>query len=94
MADSPGIYQWPTYFHEANSTDVLYQEEHGVLSLPIGAGVLLGNGDRYRVVDTWFSYDKHGIFDLGLHVFLVLAAGGDDRLGQLAPGYFRADPEV
>ncbi|MEU8740641.1 hypothetical protein [Streptomyces halstedii] len=94
MADSPGIYRWSTYFHEANSTDVLYQQEEGVLVLPVGAGVLLGNGNRYRVVDSWFSYDKHGIFDLGLHVFVVPAAGGDDRLGQLAPDYFREDPDT
>jgi hypothetical protein len=94
MAESPGVYRWPTYFHEANSSDVLYMQEEGLLDLPVGAGVLLGSGGRYRVVDTWFSYDNHGIFNVGLHIFLAPATEEDDRLKQIEPAYFRDAPDA
>ena len=90
MADFPGVYQWPTYFHKANDPAVLSMQEHGLLNLPVGTGVLL-RGGRYRVVDSWFSYDHHGVFDDGLHIFLEPVAEEDDRLRRLAPGYFRED---
>ncbi|MFJ7137667.1 hypothetical protein [Streptomyces fungicidicus] len=61
-------------------------QEHGLLNLPVGAGVLL-RGDRYRVVDSWFSYDHHG-------VFLEPVAEEDDRLRHLAPDYFRQEPDA
>ncbi|MET8481867.1 hypothetical protein ABZV68_32540 [Streptomyces clavifer] len=93
MADFPVVYQWPTYFHEANDSAVLSMQEHGLLNLPIGTGVLL-RGDRYRVVDSWFSYDHHGIFDDGLHIFLGPVTEEDDRLRHLAPNYFRKDPDA
>ncbi|MYU23724.1 hypothetical protein [Streptomyces sp. SID8352] len=89
MTDFPGVYQWPTYFHEANDSAVLSQQQ-GLLSLPVGTGVLL-RGDRYRVVDSWFSYDHHGVFNDGLHIFLEPVAEEDDRLQHLAPDYFRDD---
>ncbi|MGW7102900.1 hypothetical protein [Streptomyces sp. NPDC054883] len=62
-----------------------------LLSFPVGTGVLL-RGDRYRVVDSWFSHDHHGIFDDGLHIFLEPVTEEDDRLRHLAPDYFREDP--
>ncbi|MFH8692626.1 hypothetical protein ACH4EC_37955 [Streptomyces anulatus] len=93
MAESPGIYRWPTYFHKSDSSDVLYQEDEGLLTLPVGAGVLV-LGECYRVVDTWFSYDHHGVFNLGWHVFLERATEEDNRLQRLAPDYFRNDPEA
>ncbi|MEU9032776.1 hypothetical protein AB0D46_35785 [Streptomyces sp. NPDC048383] len=93
MADSPGVYQGPTYFHEANGSAVLYMQENGLLNLPVGTGVLL-RGDRYRVVDSWFSYDHHGVFNDGLHVFVELVTEEDDRLRHLAPDYFRQDTDA
>ncbi|MGW7193890.1 hypothetical protein [Streptomyces sp. NPDC054838] len=53
---------------------------------------MLLRGDRYRVVDSWFSHDHHGIFDDGLHIFLEPVTEEDDRLRHLAPDYFREDP--
>ncbi|MFD7867353.1 hypothetical protein [Streptomyces sp. NPDC059783] len=93
MADSPGIYRWSTYFHKADSSDVLYQQEEGLLNPHIGSGVLV-LGECYRVVDSWFSYDKRGEFDLGQHVFLAKVSDEDNRLKQLAPDYFRDDPDA
>lgn len=90
MADSPGIYRWSTYFHKADSADVLYQQEEGLLNLPVGSGVLV-LGDCYRVVDSWFSYDHHGVFALGQHVFLEEATEENNRLKHIAPAYFRED---
>lgn len=55
----------------------------------IGSGVLLPDGERWRVVDVWVSYDKHGHFDRGVHVFIKLAEPDEDRLKLLAPHYFR-----
>ncbi|MCU1613015.1 MAG: hypothetical protein JWO98_555 [Frankiales bacterium] len=53
----------------------------------IGTGVVLG--DRYRVVDSWMSFDHHGVFDDGLHIFLERVTEDDDRLKRIAPSYFR-----
>jgi hypothetical protein len=39
------------------------------------------------VPDVWFSFDQHGRFDVGLHVFLECSEG-DDKLTRIAPGYF------
>lgn len=93
MADSPGVYRWPTYFHEADSSDVLYTQEEGLLTLPVGTGTVV-LGKCYRVVDTWFSYDHHGIFNLGWHIFLEPATKEDNRLRSIEPEYFREDPEA
>ena len=40
------------------------------------------------MVDVWFSYDKHGHFDDGTHVFLAPVAVEDDLLKHLAPDHF------
>jgi hypothetical protein len=79
----------PTTFHVGSKT-LDYQEET-MLPLHKGDGVMFGEGPRYRVVDTWVSYDHHGHFGEGLHVFLepVEAFGPDDTLGNAAPDYFR-----
>jgi hypothetical protein len=67
-----------------------YQEET-MVPLRKGDGVYLGHpAPRCRVVDVWLSYDHHGRFGEGLHVFLepVEEFGPDDTLGNLAPDYF------
>jgi hypothetical protein len=83
----PYIFTFPTTYHVG--TRELFQEE-GLLTLSKGDGVLWGDGTRYRVVDTWLSFDKHGRFDVGMHVFLepVEPFSDDDRLGRLARDYF------
>ncbi|HEX4218083.1 MAG TPA: hypothetical protein VHZ02_06940 [Acidimicrobiales bacterium] len=54
-----------------------------------GLGVIWGNGDRYLVVDTWFSVDHHGHFDDGLHIFMEKVWDRNDDLPKkLAPEYF------
>jgi hypothetical protein len=87
MSGVPGIYRLPTYFHEGDSEVPMYTHEEGLLNLPIGTGVVLG--DRYRVVDSWMSFDHHGVFDDGLHIFLERVTEDDDRLKRIAPSYFR-----
>lgn len=55
---------------------------------------MLLRGDRYRVVDSWFSYSHHGDFDNGLHISLEPVTEEDDRLRHLAPNYFRQEPDA
>lgn len=78
----------PTTFH-VNGEELSYQED-SMLPLFIGDGLLWSEGKRYRVVDRWISYDHHGRFGEGLHIFLepVEEFGPNDRLGSLAPDYF------
>lgn len=86
----PYMLAWPTIFYEVGSDQELHRE-NGLLSLPNGTGFIWGDGMRYRVVDSWLSFDHRGHFDLGMHVFLerVEEGGADDPLGRLAPDYFR-----
>lgn len=80
----------PTWFYEGEKE--VHCEESGLLPLVKGQGVLWGDGTRYRVVDSWLSFDHHGHFGLGMHVFLerVEPESDDDTLGRLAPNYFRS----
>jgi hypothetical protein len=78
----------PTWFH-INGEESSYQEET-MIPLSKGDGLLWSDGKRYRVTDKWISYDHHGRFAEGLHIFLELVEefGEDDTLGNLAPSYF------
>jgi hypothetical protein len=43
----------------------------------------------FEVVDSWFSFDHHGHFGDGLHIFLEeITDPSDDLLLRLAPDYF------
>jgi hypothetical protein len=88
---TPVVEALPTTFY-ADGEMHPYQEDT-VLPLRKGDGVLLGDGPRYRVADVWLSYDHHGHFSEGLHVFLeeVEPSSADDTLGNLALQYFRED---
>jgi hypothetical protein len=71
-----------------------HYHEQTMVPLRKGDGVYLGHpAPRCRVVDVWLSYDHHGRFGEGLHVFLepVAEFGADDTLGNLAPDYFGED---
>jgi hypothetical protein len=83
----PYIYTFPTTFYDEDGKEL--HQETGLVFLSKGDGVLWEK--RYRVVDTWLSFDKHGRFDVGLHVFLepIEEGGEDDTLGRFAPDYFR-----
>jgi hypothetical protein len=82
---------FPTTFY-VDGKEWPYQEE-SFLAISIGDGLLNNDGTRYRVKDKWISYDHHGRFPEGLHVFLerVEPFSDDDTLGNLAPDYFRGD---
>jgi len=93
MVDYPGILTLPTYFYVDNQD--FYQEERALMPLPRGTGIIWGDGTRYRVVDTWFSYDHHGQMAEGLHVFLekVIPGSADDRPKAMLPAYFTDERE-
>jgi hypothetical protein len=78
----------PTTFY-VDGKERPYQEET-FIPLNRGDGLLDNDGTRYRVADRWMSYDHHGRFAEGLHVFLerVEPFSADDTLGNLAPDYF------
>lgn len=92
MATTPITSVMPTYYHVIGGEDLPHVEE-SMLPLVKGDGFIWGDGKRYRVVDRWMSYDHHGHFNDGLHIFLepVEEFGPDDRLGHLAPRYFRSE---
>jgi hypothetical protein len=91
MQKAPIALALPTTFHVGRE-ELPYQEET-MIPLSKGDGLLWGDGARYRVVDKWVSYDHHGRFAEGLHLFLepVEAFGEDDTLGNAAPDYFRQE---
>jgi len=75
----------------ADSWDADYQE----VVPRIGEGLIASNGQRWRVVDVWYSNDKHGIVDRGIHVYLerVEPFSESDRPGRMFPDYFRPSNE-
>ena len=85
----PYVFTFPTTFYDGGRE---FHQENGLVLLSRGDGFVWGDGTRYRVADTWLSFDKHGRFDVGLHVFLERVEEGseDDRLGRLAPDYFNS----
>ena len=85
MSDFP---RWPVTYYINGVAD--WQDEGPPAPLSIGTGVIYPKDyRRYRVEDIWVSYDHHGRFDDGVHVFLVdVTRTPDDRPGSLAPDYF------
>jgi hypothetical protein len=78
----------PTTFYLGEDDPVGEQWEAELPLLPNGTGLLWREGRRFRVVDTWLSFDHHGHLDIGFHVFLEPVAVDDDRLRLLVPAYF------
>jgi len=82
----------PVYYHLADAEAEFFVDDRQRVSLPeIGDGVLApaDGTPRCRVVDRWLSFDHHGRFNDGWHVFLErIEDTDDDRLGRLAPDYF------
>jgi hypothetical protein len=72
------------YVHDVE----LRQDEGEPPPLTIGTGIIWTDGERYRVVDVWVSYDHNGRFNDGVHVFLEAVEDTDDRPLRLAPDYF------
>lgn len=85
-ASEPWIYSAPTTIHDYSAG--WSDQVEGLLPLSIADGLLWGDAKRYRVVDRWFSFDRHGVFDAGLHLFIEPVAEEDDRLAHEEPEYF------
>jgi hypothetical protein len=84
----PYVYQAPTTFY-IDGEEQPHLIDEGFLNLHKGQGVIWSDGRRLRVVDSWFSFDKHGRFDIGLHVFLEeVTDEADDLPLRLARDYF------
>lgn len=72
----------------------IWQDDCKGPPLAIGDGLIMGTPEfpgapRWRVVDVWASYDHHGHFDAGIHVFLrPVKDTTEDLPKQLAPDYF------
>jgi hypothetical protein len=84
----PHVYTWPTVFYVGKQE--LHRED-GLIWLRPGDGYIdVRDANRYRVVDTWFSFDHRGRYDLGLHVYLEPVEPGTegDLPGRLVPEYF------
>lgn len=81
--------EWVTIFHLHG--EVPWEEEHWDIPLQIGEGFIDASSGarRLRVVDIWYSTDKHSEFGAARHVFLENVSGTPDDLPQrLAPDYF------
>lgn len=85
----PYVYRHPaTVYIDGEMQPQLIDE--GLINLHRGQGVIWADGRRLRVVDSWFSFDHHGRFDTGLHVFLEeVTDEADDLPKRLEPHYFR-----
>ena len=93
MAD---YHRWLVSYHVLDDDGTerdLYQEEGPPPPIAIGEGIIAQGGRRYRVVDVWYSDDKHGFYDVGKHVFMRdVTDTADDLPGTLAPDYFGGSP--
>lgn len=67
------------------------QDDYYHVPVQIGEGLFIRalEGKRFRVVDIWYSDDKHGAFDIGRHVFVEEVTGTPgDVLRNTVPDYF------
>jgi hypothetical protein len=85
-ADLPVAFKLPTIFYLEDGTEL--HRDKGYVPVANGMGFVWAGTGRFRVVDVWTSYDHHGRFEEGQHVFLAPVRADDDRLKHLAPDYF------
>jgi hypothetical protein len=78
----------PTYFHIGFSHEDWFVEEQGYMPIQIGQHILGGAGEFYEVVDVWFSFDHHGLFGDGQHVFMEPAELPRDKMSSRGQQYF------
>jgi hypothetical protein len=67
MAERLHIENHPTFLHFPDRSDPV--ELPGVLVLPVGT-FLTVEGHPHRVREAWFSLDRHGPLDDGMHLYL------------------------
>ncbi|MDX6513826.1 MAG: hypothetical protein QOE36_3330 [Gaiellaceae bacterium] len=63
-------FAFPTVFYEYGEEQPLYTDSARLVVPANGTGVLLPDGTRYKVVDSWLSYDKDDKLGAGMHVFV------------------------
>lgn len=73
--------KWPTHYWRGS--EYLRQDVGEPPPLTIGCGLILetpayAGSARWRVVDIWISYARHGRFDPGVHAFLELVSTNED----------------
>lgn len=87
------LWTYPTTFYEGE-TETEIARETGLYFLSKGDGVVFEHGSRYRVRESWLSFDKNGRWGIGMHVLLdpVEDLSEEDTLGRLAPDYFGIGP--
>lgn len=59
----------PTVFYQYGSDQPLYTDDSGLYALANGAGVVLPDGSRYRVVASWLSFATDALGP-GMHIYL------------------------
>lgn len=84
----PRFLYFPTFFHVGYSEDDWFIEEQGYLPIQVGQHILGPRGDFYKVVDVWFSFDHHGLFGDGQHVFMEPAELPRDQMTVRGRDYF------
>ena len=84
----PRFLYFTTFFHVGYSEDVWFMEEQGWLPIQIGQHVLGNNGDFYKVIDVWISFDHHGRLPEGIHVFMEETEFPLDEMTTSLQGYF------
>ena len=60
---------YPTYLHFPDVKEPLELPPKGVLPLSAGSFFTV-EGHPYRIREVWFSLDRHGPLDDGMHLYL------------------------
>jgi hypothetical protein len=78
-------------YHFPDDTEDQLESPYGIPA--IGTGYVTERGERFRVVDVWNVDEKNsgGLNPYGIHVFLEVANGADDRPGSMFPEWYRQD---
>lgn len=89
MASSDDQQIWTNTYYVNGA--MVRKEEGAPIPLMVGDGFIdpQQNHHRFRVLDIWFSPDRHGFFDRGRHIFLEDVTGEPQDLpGQISGTYF------
>lgn len=84
---------WLTTFH-SDGEDPWQAEHYDAPPFRIGEGWVDASKEyrRFRIIDIWYSTDKHGVHDWGRHVYLEDVSNTPDDRPQLEePTYYVKD---